>query len=59
MYSIDFIKLETHGKLSFYCSDFWLPMPPASMTYGKTERSDPTILGTLGILVHFRHLIPG
>jgi hypothetical protein len=26
MYSIDFMKLETHGKLSFHCSDFWSPI---------------------------------
>jgi hypothetical protein len=43
---IDFIKLETHGKLSFYCSDFWLPILPVSTAYKKTERSDSTILGT-------------
>ena len=35
MYSIDFIKLETHGKLSFYCSDFWPPIRPAATTYKK------------------------
>jgi hypothetical protein len=35
MYSIDFMKLETDGKLSFHCSDFWPPIQPASMTYKK------------------------
>jgi len=35
MYSIDFIKLETHGKVSFHRSDFWLPILPASATYKK------------------------
>jgi hypothetical protein len=35
MYSIDFMKFETHGKLSFHCSDFWPPIRPASTTYKK------------------------
>jgi hypothetical protein len=50
MYSIDFIKLETHGKLSFYCSDFWAPYDQRRLHIKKTERSDTTILGILGTL---------
>jgi hypothetical protein len=55
MYSIYFMKIETHAKLSFHCSDFWAPLRPAATTYKKTERSDTSILGILGTLVHFRH----
>ena len=55
MYSIDFMKIETHAKLSFHCSDFWLPILPPSRLIQKTERSDTIILGILGTLVHFRH----
>jgi hypothetical protein len=50
MYSIYFMKIETHAKLSFHCSDFWPPILPASSTYTKDGRSDASILGTLGIL---------
>jgi len=35
MYSIYFMKVETHAKLSFHCSDFWPPILPASTTYTK------------------------
>jgi len=35
MYSIDFMKIETHGKLSFHCSDFWPLIRSASTTYTK------------------------
>jgi len=35
MYSIYFMKLETHAKLSFHCSDFWPLILPASTTYTK------------------------
>jgi hypothetical protein len=35
MYSIYFMKIETHAKLSFHCSDFWLPSLTASTTYAK------------------------
>jgi len=35
MYSIYFMKIETHAKLSFHCSDFWAPILPASTTYIK------------------------
>jgi hypothetical protein len=52
MYSIDFMKLETHGNLAFHCSDFWLPYDQRQQLIKKTERSDAIILGTL---VHFRH----
>ena len=58
MYSIYFIKIETHPKLSFHCSDFWTPILPPSRLIQKTERSDTIILGilgTLGTLVRFRH----
>jgi hypothetical protein len=51
MYSIDFIKLETHGKLSFSCSDFWQPIRPAATTYkkdGVKRRHN---------FRHFRHLL--
>ena len=55
------MKIETHGKLSFYCSDFGAPLRPAATTYkkdGATCRvvaegeawSDTTILGILGTL---------
>ena len=61
MYSIYFMKIETHGKLSFYCSDFWHPYGQRQLLIKKTERSDATILGTLGILgisIHnFLHLL--
>jgi hypothetical protein len=69
MYSIKFIKIETHAKLSFHGSDFGPPILPASTTYTKdgaqpparrgcsayASESDSTILGILGILAHFRH----
>ena len=35
MYSIDFMEIETHGKLASHCSDFWPPIRPASKTYKK------------------------
>jgi len=35
MYSIYFMKIEAHGKLSFHSSDFWPPILPASTTYKK------------------------
>jgi len=35
MYSIDFMELDTHGKLAFHCFDFWHPILPASKTYKK------------------------
>jgi hypothetical protein len=35
MYSIYFIKLETHAKLSFHCSDFWPSILPVLTTYTK------------------------
>jgi hypothetical protein len=57
MYSIYFMKIETHGKLSFRCSDFWVPCGQRRILIKKTERSDTTILGTLGILAHFRHFL--
>jgi hypothetical protein len=57
MYSINFMKIETHGKVSFYCSDFWHSYGQRQLLIKKTERSDATILGTLGILVHFRHFV--
>ena len=35
MYSIYFMKIETHAKLAFHCSDFWPLILPASTTYTK------------------------
>ena len=35
MYSIYFMKIETHPKLSFHCSGFWPPILPASAIYKK------------------------
>ncbi len=35
MYSIYFMKKETHAKLSFHCSDSWPPILTASTTYTK------------------------
>ncbi len=35
MYSIYFMKIKTHGKLSFYCSDFGAPLRAAATTYKK------------------------
>jgi hypothetical protein len=35
MYSIYFMKIETHPKLSFHWSDFWPPIRLASTTYTK------------------------
>jgi len=57
MYSIYFMKIKTHAKLSFHWSDFWLLILAASTTYTKdgAKRSDAIILGILGTLVHFRH----
>jgi len=49
MYSIDFMKLETHGKLSFHCSDFWPPIRLASTTY-KKDGANPAEAG-----LNFRH----
>ena len=57
MYSIYFMKIETHGKLAFHCSDFWPLIRQRQRLIKKTERSDAIILGTLGILVHFRHFL--
>ena len=51
MYSIDFIKLETHGKLSIYWSDFWHPYGQRRLLIKKTERSDATILGIFFYMV--------
>ncbi len=50
MYSIDFMKIETQDKLSFHCSDFWLPYCQRQRLIQKTELSDTIILGILGIL---------
>ncbi len=33
--TIYFMKIETHAKLSFHCSDFWPLILPASTTYTK------------------------
>ena len=57
MYSIDFMKIETHAKLLSHCSDFWPLILPMSRLIKKTERSDTIILGILGTLVHFRHSV--
>ncbi len=57
MYSIYFMKIETHGKLPFYYSDFWPPIRQRQRLIKKTERSDAIILGILGTLVHFRHFL--
>jgi len=35
MYSIYFMKIKTHPKLSFHWSDFWLLILTASTTYTK------------------------
>ena len=35
MYSVYFMKIETHAKLSFHCSDFWPPIMIVSTTYTK------------------------
>jgi len=35
MYSVDFMEIETHGKLASHCSDFGPPIRPASKTYKK------------------------
>jgi hypothetical protein len=35
MYSVNFIKIETHATLSFHGSDFGPPILPASTTYTK------------------------
>jgi len=35
MYSIYFMKIEPHGKLSFYCSDFGAPLRSAATTNKK------------------------
>jgi hypothetical protein len=49
MYSIYFMKIETHLKLSFYRFDFWPPILPAPATYEKdgAKRHDN--------FRHFRH----
>jgi hypothetical protein len=52
---IDFIKLERRGKLLYNFADLWLPILQTATAIKKTEHSDTTILGTLGILGHFRH----
>ncbi len=44
-----FLKIETHPKLSFHCSDFWSPMLPASTTYTKDGAKRPHNFR------HFRH----
>ncbi len=49
MYSIYFMKIKTHAKLSFRCSDFWLPILPASTTYTK-DGAKPAEAG-----LNFRH----
>ena len=54
MYPIYFMKIETHGKLPFYCSDFGAPLRPAATTYKKDGAQHTTILGILGILGIFR-----
>ena len=35
MYSIDFMKIETHAKLLSHCSDFWPLILLVSTTYKK------------------------
>ena len=59
MYSIYFMKLETHAKLSFHFIVLisGLPYGQRQRLIKKTERSDTTILGTLGTLVHFRNFL--
>jgi hypothetical protein len=57
MYSIDFMKIETQDKLSFHCSDFWLPYCQRQRLIQKMERSDAIILGTLVQFRHFRHFM--
>ncbi len=54
MYSIDFMKIETHVKLSFHCSDFRPPILPASTTYTK-DGANPAE-ACLNIR-HFRHSV--
>jgi hypothetical protein len=56
-YSVDFIKLETQGMLLYYFSNFRFCIRQTSTVHNQTERSDTTILGNLGILVHFRHFL--
>jgi len=52
MYSIYFIKIETHAKLYFHCSDFWPPILPESTTYKK----DGANTAEAGLnFRHFRH----
>jgi hypothetical protein len=41
MYSIYFMKIETHAKLSFHRSDFWAPILPASAIYKKDGAKRP------------------
>jgi hypothetical protein len=60
MYSIYFMKIETHAKLSFYCSDFWPPILPASTTYTKDGAERPhnfslRPIGAYAPVGHFRH----
>ena len=45
----DFIKIETHAKLSFHGSDFGPPILPASTTYTKDGAKRPHNFR------HFRH----
>jgi hypothetical protein len=52
MYSIYFMQIEIHTKLSFQWSDFWSPILPASTTYIK-DRADPAEAGLN--FRHFRH----
>ena len=49
MYSIYFMKKETHAKLSFHWSNFWPAILPVSTTYKK----DGANLAEAGL--NFRH----
>jgi hypothetical protein len=55
MYSIYFMKLETHGKFHFIVLISGLPYCQCQRLIQKTERSDTIILGTLVQFRHFRH----
>jgi hypothetical protein len=49
MYSIYFMKIETHAKLAFHYSDFRPPILPASTSYTKDGAKRPHNFR------HFRH----
>jgi hypothetical protein len=49
MYSIYFMKIKTHAKLSFQWSDFWPPILPTSAIY-KKDGANPAEAG-----LNFRH----